>query len=145
VLHRLPFAALLLPLAAGCGDDAEEQTQPTCIELPSTACSPDYPPTFDRIFTETLRRNCAQTNSCHNQTGRQGGLSFEDAEESYALVLGQADGKARVIPNDAACSELVVRTHGIGKPWQMPPGTPLRQGELCAIRQWIGNGASRGD
>jgi len=138
----MPLSALLLSLVASCGDDAEEQTQPSCIELPTTACNPDYTPTFDRIFTETLQRNCAQTNSCHSSQGRQGGLSFTDATESYALLLGQADGKARVIPNDAACSELVVRTHSVGKAWQMPPGTPLREGERCAIRQWIQNGAN---
>ncbi len=135
---------LLVPLTAiaSCGDDsAEEPTQPRCIELPQAACNPSYTPTFNRIFDETLKQGCSQTNSCHNAEGRQGGLSFTDMEDSYALLLGQLDGKARVLPNDAACSELIVRTHASGAPWQMPPGAPLRPGELCALRQWIENGA----
>lgn len=148
VLHRSPFSPLLPTLTllltpiVSCGDDGgEEATQPRCIELPAEPCNPDYTPTFDRIFDETLKRSCSQTNSCHNAEGRQGGLSFTDIAESHALLLGQVDGKARVVPNDAACSELIVRTHEVGKPWQMPPGTELRPGERCALRQWIQNGA----
>ena len=133
---------LLLTVMTSCGDDTgEEPTRPRCIELSAAACNPDYTPTFNRIFEETLKRSCSQTNSCHNAEGRQGGLSFTDMQESYALLLGERGGKARVVPNDAACSELIVRTHGTGKAWQMPPGEPLRPGELCALRQWIQNGA----
>ncbi|HEY6557908.1 MAG TPA: c-type cytochrome domain-containing protein [Polyangiaceae bacterium] len=142
MLHRLLLGGLLLTLVSSCGDDSEEPAAPPrCIEPPSVECDPAYPPRFERIFSETLERGCSQTNSCHSADGRQGGLSFTDLDESYALLLGEVDGKARVIANDAACSELIVRTHGVGKAWQMPPGSALRSGELCALRQWIQNGA----
>jgi hypothetical protein len=136
---------LLLGTLGACGGDSKPdggaETQPRCVDLPKNACTPLYSPTFDRVFTETLHRTCAQSSSCHNSEGRQGGLVFEDQAASYALLLGQSGGKARVVPGDPSCSELIVRTHSIGKTWQMPPGTALGEAELCALRQWVANGA----
>jgi hypothetical protein len=69
---------------------------------------------------------------------------LSDETESYELLLGERGGKARVIPGGAPCSELIVRTHSLDKPWQMPPGTALSEGERCALRLWVEQGALRG-
>ncbi len=137
--------ALALLFCSACGDDGDDtptETLPACITLPAGTCQPAYSPTFDRVFTETLQRTCAQTSACHSSEGRQGGLVFTDSAESYALLLGQNGNKARVAPGNASCSELVVRTHSVGKAWQMPPGAALDPGVLCAIRTWVQNGAN---
>jgi hypothetical protein len=37
---------------------------------------------------------------------------------------------------------MVVRTNGIGTPYQMPPGDPLtNENERCALIQWVQAGA----
>ena len=118
-------------VGSGCGDDE-------CVEDLSTDCAPLYSPTYDEVFTRTLAPTCAQPGAaCHSSQGRKGGLVFEDADEAYTLLVGQA-----VVPSDAACSPLVVRLEASDST-VMPPGSPLDPAERCSIIQWIANGAER--
>ena len=135
---RTLAAVAVLSLSCSSAEDPEQM--PSCVELASD-CSPLYSPTFDELFTRTLEPTCGQGGgSCHGPDGKQGGLVFADPDEAHALLTG---AEARVVPNDAACSEIVVRTHQSGKPWSMPPGNPLSEAERCVIRKWVELGALR--
>src|ERR1700748_3373661 len=84
----LPGAAPLALAAAGCGG-------PECVADVPASCSPLYTPTFDQIYTRTLAPTCALSGAaCHAPEGAQGGLVFAGADASYAMLLGEADGKA---------------------------------------------------
>jgi hypothetical protein len=138
---RFVLASALL-LTSACGSE-EEDTEPACVAVP-TDCDEQISPNYQALYGEVFRGSCAQSEgSCHGADDRQAGLDFSDEERSYALLLGTEGGRPRVVPGDAGCSKLVVRTHSVGKPWQMPPGTPLREPELCSIRKWIAAGAPR--
>lgn len=119
-------------LLAGCtGDD--------CVSGLDPDCTPAYPPTFEDIHQRTLTQSCAIAGgACHATAGRQGGLALEDLDEAYRMLVDEQ----RVIPNDAACSLVVMRIEADDSR-QMPPGTPLRAAERCAIETWIRNGAER--
>jgi hypothetical protein len=116
------------------------------VEGLSTSCSPLYdPPDYPTIFTKILHPTCATGQStCHTSSGSKGGLVFEDETQSYELLIGQGDGRKRVVPGDAACSLLVERLEAKDALLRMPPGpTPLSEGERCTIVRWIENGAAR--
>lgn len=118
---------------AGCPSDPP----PACITV-DTSCQPGYVPTFDNVYANTLRVGCgAMMSSCHSDSGRAGGLSFADQQTAYDQLMLEG----RVKPGDAACSELIVRTHGIGEDYQMPPGDPLSEPARCALVQWVQQGA----
>lgn len=69
---------------------------------------------------------------------------FEDEQQSYDLLLGHVDGRARVIPGDPGCSILVERLEVDSSTLRMPPGpTPLTAGERCNFVRWIADGAPR--
>jgi hypothetical protein len=103
---------------------------------------PGYVPTFDNVYSNTLRDTCGSTkSSCHSATGRAGGMSFENIDIAYTQLLDSAQG--RVIPGDPACSEMIVRTNSPGKDYQMPPGDPLTAPAQCALVQWVQMGALR--
>lgn len=151
MLDSLATRSALLALAAtGCGADPAEE-EPRCLETALTAdCAPAFAPTFENVFEQVLNRTCSTEGaSCHGPTGRRGGLVFGERERptdaardaAHALLLGAADGRHRVTPGDLACGKLVVRLHSPGTPWGMPPGDPLDETVLCAIRQWIAAGA----
>lgn len=140
MLARAFALSILIAAMSGCSS-SDEEPMPGCIEL-TPSCAPLYAPTFDELFTRTLRPTCGQAgSSCHAAEGANGDLVFADANQAYAaLTSGE---KPRVVPGDPACSEIVVRTHRAGEPWSMPPGQALSEGEQCVIRQWIEQGALR--
>ena len=120
--------------AVGCTSDP-----PACIEV-DTTCAPLYAPSFDNVYTMTLRPVCgSERTACHSAAGRQGGISFEDPARAYAALLA-----GRVVPGDPACSKLIVRTSSAGADYQMPPGDPLSEAERCALIQWVQAGAGSG-
>ena len=127
--------------AGGCGGDA----RPACLsesDVDVDACTPLYPAEYPVIFQQVLSVTCASAGvSCHGEAGRMGGLVFVDQAASYDLLLGLADGKARVRAGDAACSEMMVRLEMPGHAWSMPPGAPLDERARCSIRRWIAGGA----
>jgi hypothetical protein len=124
----------LAPLA-GCPADPP----PSCITV-DTTCAPDYAPTFDNVYTMTLKDTCGSTlSSCHSAVGLRGGMSFQDEQHAYDALLA-----GRVMPGNPGCSKMIVRTDSLGAPYQMPPGDPLKEPERCALIQWVAAGAPAG-
>lgn len=122
--------ALIVAVAAlaGCGGD-------DCVEV-STSCTPQYEPTFDQVYANTLSPSCAIA-GCHGGDVGQGGLAMgADPDAAYRALLGY------VTPGDPGCSVVVehLEPEGFG---DMPPGITLSEEERCSIRQWIANGADR--
>jgi len=135
-MRQLWFVAVLAaaPLA-GC----TSEPPPSCITV-DTTCAPLYAPTFDNVYTMTLRDTCgSQRSSCHSAAGKQGGMSFEDQQHAYDALLA-----GRVIPGNPGCSKMIVRTNSPGAGYQMPPGDPLSEAERCALIQWVAAGAPAG-
>ncbi len=123
---------------------AEPAAEPTpdpparCTTV-DTACTPTYEPSFDQIFSRVLRPTCAKGEStCHSSKGRQGGLSFEDADVAYGELM-----QSSVRAGDAACSELMVRLESDDPYERMPPPAAIPEADRCAIVQWIQAGARR--
>lgn len=122
--------ALALGLA-GC----PAEPPPSCTTVDAT-CMPQYVPTFDNVYDNTLKMDCGSgRNACHSAAG-EGGISFADPATAHAVLLA-----GRVSPGDPACSELIVRTHDPGTDYEMPPGAPLAEAERCALLQWVAAGA----
>lgn len=147
---RLAFLCLCLAPAA-CQDSDDEGGIPRCVDLPVDVdeCNPLYQPNFDNVFQNTLGFRCApQGTSCHANPeasgARPNGLLFSDADAAHAALMGQSDDHPFVDTEDPSCSLLLVRlTNDEGAP-RMPPGeSPVSDGEVCAIAQWIANGAER--
>ena len=104
-----------------------------CVDLPVT-CAPQYTPTFDGEWTNTLAPSCALS-GCHadGAGGLDMGSTFETA---YAALV---DG-GYVIPGDPSCSSVVTRIEPAGLSG-MPPGLVLAPEERCAVATWIAEGA----
>lgn len=138
-------SALALLLLTACS--TEDPAPPlTCVEGLTAECSPLYtPPDFSTLYTKILHPTCASgETTCHSEHGAKHGLVFEDEDESYGLLLGQLDGRKRVLPGDPGCSILMERLEVNDASLRMPPGpTPLSAGERCDFVQWIVNGAPR--
>ena len=130
-------ATLVAILLTACG---EEEPVLECITV-DTACAPLYEPTFQNIHSMTLRPKCATGAGCHTDGGMKGGMTFENIDTSYQLLLVPAE--ERVIPGDPGCSIMIIRTHSEDEDIQMPPGGRLIEAERCALRQWVANGALR--
>jgi hypothetical protein len=129
---------LLLVLGAalaGC-----PSTPPPACKTVDLTCQPGYVPTFDNVYNNTLKTGCgSDRSSCHSRTGHMGGMSFEDPVTAYAALTDPAH--PRVMPGNAACSLMIVRTDSPGADYQMPPGDPLMPAERCALIQWVQCGA----
>jgi hypothetical protein len=135
---------MLFALGA-CSSSKQPATGP-CVEGLRTDCSPLYdPPTYATIFENILHPTCAQgRGTCHTADAQMGGLVFEDAGDAYSRLIGDADGRPRVVPGDPACSLLVERLEAQSSDVRMPPGpTPLSAAARCDIVQWISQGAAR--
>jgi hypothetical protein len=134
--YRLACVALL----AGCPKDPP----PACIKVDLT-CAPGYDPsTFDNVYTNTIGPTCAQSASCHSAAGHMGNLDMSEENLAYQSLLqpSRLDPKRdRVVPGDAACSLMIVRTDSPGADWQMPPGTALDAPTRCALAKWVACGA----
>lgn len=129
----LRLAPVLLLALVAC-DDAPEAA---CLNEAVTDCAPLYAPTFSNVYQRTLSTSCALGGgACHGADTTASTLSLVDEDQAHAALM------AHVSPGDAVCSPLSTRLSGIGGD-QMPPGTPLDAAAICAIRQWIANGAER--
>jgi hypothetical protein len=143
--------------ALGCGDPengGNPATIPECLDPPADATcdAPLYgrtmtgeiAPTFDDVFTKTLNAKCATNSACHSGDTPKNGLSFDDPDAAYDLLMeDSARGNPRLIPGDVACGELLFRLETDIESYGMPPGRPLDEAERCSIRHWIANGAPR--
>ena len=145
-MHDQTALKLVFPLwvlAFSC--DADIDLRPACLsEIDVETCTPLYPPEFPVIHRQVLSVTCASAgSSCHGLEGNQGGLILASETEAYDALLGLQGGEQRVIPGDAACSEMMVRLDLAGHAWSMPPGSPLDEQARCSIRRWIAGGALR--
>lgn len=137
--RSLVLLAGLVLLYSACADDDVLE----CVEV-SAECAPLYTPEFDEIFTRTLQPKCAlEGGSCHSIDGARAGLVFEDADTAYDLLLGNVDGRARVVPGDISCSILIARVSTAKPGLLMPPRNRLSDAERCVLIQWVANGAQR--
>jgi hypothetical protein len=145
-VHRLLSLTLVLVPGAACSSDPAPEPGLACVQGLSATCSPLYPSSdFTTLYTKILHPSCATGGStCHTKSGSKGGLVFEDEEQSFGLLLGDIDGRPRVLPGDPGCSILMERLEVESATLRMPPGpTPLTAGERCNFVQWIANGAPR--
>jgi len=128
---------------AACGN--KEEPAPACLSERSVECAPTYAPTFRAIFDNRLQLTCgAGGRSCHSSAGQQAGLILSDFDVAYDSLLGlDQAGRARVIPGDPECSLLELRLESDDASFVMPVGAKLAAGELCAIRRWIADGATK--
>jgi hypothetical protein len=138
-------SALALSFLSSCGDDDGPMPVRACANvaanLSTPSCAPLYEPSYDNVFARTLKPTCAKSGvSCHASTGRQGNLSFENADEAYGLLL---DTTQAVRPGEPSCSAIVARISALDGNVRMPPGKSLEAAEQCSIIQWIANGAKR--
>ncbi len=101
-------------------------------------CAPLYPPTWSRIYENTIQTRCSVGNSACHREGSANSLRFVDSEQSYDSLLE----KAYVIPGDPACSPLMRRLNSADPNEIMPPGAGLAENERCSIQQWITLGAN---
>jgi hypothetical protein len=89
---------------------------------------------YERQVRPTLAARCLE---CHSQDKRKGGLSLTN----YADALDGGRSGAAIRPGNAGKSLLLRRISGEIAP-QMPLGqSPLGDGEIALIRQWIDQGA----
>lgn len=143
------LTAALAAAAIGCGGDDDGDAGKQCL-APLPDCTPAYPPSYDAIFDNLLRKSCgssATMGSCHygpEVATAKGGLVLSDREMTYDLLLGAAGGHARVEPGDPECSLLVQRLESDDVAVRMPlGGDPLPANVRCVVRQWIKDGAER--
>ena len=113
--------------------------------LPATCAATYDPPIYQTIYDSILHPTCASgTGTCHTADAAKGGLVFENADDAYGLLVGTGGGKARVVPGDPACSEIVERLASTDPNFHMPPGpNSIPAGDQCTIIKWIQSGAKR--
>jgi Planctomycete cytochrome C len=135
--------------SAACGgDDGEDSVDLPCVaDLPAT-CAPAFTPTWTNVYANVVRQSCGGVGSgtsCHAPEGKQGGLELSSSDISYASLLGELDGRPRVLPGDPACSILMERLETDDEELRMPGGEsqPLSAATRCAVQQWIEQGAEK--
>ena len=129
-MRGLSFLVAAVVLA-GC----PSEPPPTCTTV-ALDCAPQYVPTFDNVYANTLVADCGSTRGGCHARGGDGEISFADPATAHAALLA-----GYVTPGDAACSEMIVRTHDVGQAYSMPEGAPLAEAERCALAQWVAAGA----
>ncbi|EJO93490.1 hypothetical protein A471_12098 [Ectopseudomonas mendocina DLHK] len=101
--------------------------------LPQPGEAVDY-----RHVEAILLRRCA---TCHSANGLMGAAPEGYLLSSYAATLA-SDERARVVPGNAAASELVRRIRGQARPRMPYDGPPyLTDAEIDLIVAWIEQGA----
>ncbi|MBZ0234087.1 MAG: hypothetical protein K8M05_17285 [Deltaproteobacteria bacterium] len=132
---RAVLALSLLTVSLGCsGPDQLE-----CVDV-DPACAPLYAPTWENVFTNTLRPKCGTGGgACHEGVGAKGGLRLDESEVAYRTLT--APEKGYVIVDDASCSELVQRVYTPSSALRMPRGSSLPDSERCALTRWVLAGA----
>ena len=141
------WMVLAAALSACNGDDGGDDTE-ACLDPLPRDCAiiwADYETMHRRLFGATCGSPATGT-GCHAADGAMGGLVLDDIDVAYDNLLSDGShGQPRIIPGDPECSDLVKRLYSDREGYQMPPGNPLKDNELCSIVQWIADGAERGD
>lgn len=127
-------------------DDGDDDGPLACVDVDPDGCAELYPPTWDRVYSDTLETKCATGGlSCHGSADAEGaslgGLFFADSSAAHALLLEDRGESTYVIPGDPSCSLLVKRLRTDDPIRRMPPGTTLMDGEVCSVAKWIAMGA----
>lgn len=132
-------------LGIGCGDDDDGDAALTCVEIQPADCLLGFTPTWPEVYENVVRKSCGGAGtgaSCHAADGKQGGLDLSTSAAALSALLGEDDGKPRVIPGDPACSSLIERIESDDPALRMPlGGAKLPESTRCAIQQWIAAGA----
>ncbi|MDC0722476.1 hypothetical protein [Nannocystis bainbridge] len=130
-------------------------TEPDTTTDPDTTTEPDTTTTTTGaglswetdVYPQVVEGNCG----CHQQGS--GGLTFTNAQDSYANIIGvastQAAGFDRVTAGDPNASYFLAKVNGTsgeapfnGNPAQMPlGGSPLDGATIELLEQWIADGA----
>jgi hypothetical protein len=141
---RLLSLIAVFSLFACSSKDEPTPAEPACLDELELECAVTYEPTFEAIFENRIQGTCGGGGrSCHSSSGAHAGLVMDEIDLAYDGLLGLDGSKARVLPGDPECSLMVRRLESNDEDFQMPPGDKLSEGERCAIRQWIANGAAR--
>ena len=124
-----------VPFLGGCGDSND------CLESFDLDCTPLYEPTFENVHSITFSGKCSLGGtSCHGTSGNKGGVSFSsDLDTAHENLIN--GGRIDLVQPE--CSVLLQRMMSEISTRVMPPGSPLPDAELCAVRQWIAAGAPR--
>jgi hypothetical protein len=109
---------------------------------------------FAQLQRNIFNQHCLAA-GCHNSQSQGGGLDLSDGVSYDELVnvvpenpAAASAGLLRVEPFDAQNSFLLIKLTGpgAGQGARMPQGmNPLAQSDIDAIRQWILDGAPRGN
>ncbi len=125
-------------LACGGGDETPmDKDVPLTDALPMN-CDPLYPPDFETIYLTTVQPKCA-LGPCHSVENAQGGIDLSSRDKTWMHWLDEG----RVVPGRPSHSVLIQRLQLDDKSRRMPPGDGLESSEICAITQWIYDGAKR--
>lgn len=93
--------------------------------------------TFDAVAPIFATR-CAK---CHTDNGLMGGPPEGYRLTAYESVIAASD-RIRIVPGNAAASELVRRVRGHSRPRMPFDGPPyLSEAEIALIEQWVADGA----
>ncbi len=143
----LSLACAMALVACSCTSHADEppDSSPPCVAGLKTDCQPLYdPPLYSTLFTKILQPTCATgTGTCHTAGAAMGGLVYENVTDSYDALLGLNGARRRVVPNDPACSLLMIRLESTDPQFVMPKGSRLDEPALCDFVLWIAEGAQR--
>lgn len=141
--RRIAPLLALCALFGACGEAEADALR--CVEDLPMQCTPAFDPTWPNVYANVVQQSCGGAGtgtSCHASEGKQGGLELTSATQARSALLGELDGKPRVIPGDPACSILMERIHTSDPELLMPRGGPrLSEQNLCAVQQWIQQGA----
>lgn len=115
----------------------------SCAPAPPPACAPatipdctgTAAPDFATLHSSILAARCVVGNACHSLAEHQGDLVLETRDRAFE------DLSTRVVPGDAACSELARRVTTTSLTERMPPAGNLSTTEICRILAWIDAGA----
>jgi len=129
-----------MTVSLACGQDSGQDDAPCLDQAQAAACTPQYEPTFDNVYQNTILTRCATGGgSCHLAGAAKGGLVLEGIDAAYdGLVTA-----GRVVAGDPECSLVIRRLEATRDRGMMPPGTPLTEPERCAVTLWVRQGAER--
>ena len=142
-VQRMYLVAILSVgmVLVACGDDDAA----ACVEnLPET-CTPGFTPNWNGVYQNVVVSSCGVNagTACHGPDGKQGMLEMSSSNGAYSALLGHDGTRARVIPKDPSCSILIERVTSEDPKFRMPLGGQLSAATICAIQQWIEQGAQQ--
>jgi hypothetical protein len=140
VSRRVYLAAVLLVQLAACKGDDGDGSANACLPELDLDCERAYDPTFEEFYEREIEPTCGANGSfCHAPSGNKGNLTLGDIDDAYDALIESG----LVIPGDPECSVLIQRLESRDVNFVMPQGQRLDEKHLCAIRQWVANGAER--